>query len=48
MMVLRVRLEMLCQVVDALREDRNLNFWGSGVGVVGLVIANELGLAVFA
>src|SRR5205809_1193900 len=47
-MVLRVGLEMFGQVVDAFAEDCDLDFRGSGVAVVGLVAANQLGLAVFA
>src|SRR6476660_30723 len=33
-MILRVRLEVLGQVIDALGENGDLNFWGTGVGVV--------------
>ena len=47
MVILRVRLEVLSQVVDAFAENRDLNFWGAGVRIVGLVTADELGLAVF-
>src|SRR5262249_25001136 len=47
MMVLRVRFEMLGQVVDAFAENGDLNFGGPGVGVVCLVGANQFGLAVF-
>jgi hypothetical protein len=47
-MVLCVRLEVLGQVVDAFAENRDLYFRGSGVGVVRAVVANQLGLAVFA
>src|SRR5690349_21282922 len=35
-MILRVRLEVLCEVVDALAEERHLNFWGPGVAIVCL------------
>ena len=47
MMIACVRLEMFGQVVDALAENGHLNFRGTGVGVVRLVAANELGLAIF-
>jgi hypothetical protein len=47
-MILRVGLEVLCQIVDAFAEDRDLYFGGAGVCVVGFVTANELGFAVFA
>jgi hypothetical protein len=30
-MILGVRLEVLCEVVDPLAEERDLNFWRSGV-----------------
>ena len=45
-MVLRVGLEVLREVVDALAEKRDLNFRGPGVAVVGLVIADDAALAV--
>src|SRR5262245_637877 len=45
--ILGVRLEMFRQVIDALAENRDLYFGGSGVCVVGLVTANQLGLAGF-
>src|SRR5262249_4542441 len=48
MMVFGVCLEVLGQVVDAFAEECNLDFRGAGVAVVGLITANQLGLAVFA
>ena len=47
-MILRVGLEVFGEVVDAFAENRDLHFRGSGVGVVGLVAADQFGLAVFA
>ena len=47
MVVLGVGLEMFGQVVDALGEDRDLNFRGAGVCFVLLVVADEGGLLVF-
>src|ERR1700752_644465 len=44
MMILGVGLEMLGQVVDALAENRDLNFRRSRVSFVRLVAANQLGL----
>src|SRR5262245_42657208 len=41
-----VGFEMLCQVVDSLAEKRNLNFGGSGVVLVGLVIADDFSLVI--
>src|SRR6476659_3419203 len=45
-MVLRVGLEMLGEVIDALTEERDLNFGGSGIAVVCLVRSDKVGLAV--
>src|SRR5271167_2649316 len=47
MMILRVGLEVLGEVVDALAENRNLYFGRTGVRVVRLVGANQFRLAVF-
>src|SRR3954467_12087029 len=47
-MVLRVRLEMVGQIADALAEERNLHFRGSGVALMGSVAADDFGLAVLA
>ena len=46
MVILRVGLEVFGQVVDALAEERNLNFRGAGIGVVSLVRADDVGLAI--
>src|SRR6266851_2360613 len=46
MVILGVGLEVFGQVVDALAEDGHLDFRGAGVSIMGLVTANELGLAV--
>src|ERR1700722_2287879 len=48
MVILGVRLEMIRQVVDAFAQNGDLYFRGTGVCVVRLVTANQLGLAVFA
>jgi len=34
MMIFAVRLEMILELLDTLAEDRNLNFWRTGVGLV--------------
>src|SRR6478735_6262559 len=39
-MILRVRLEMLGEVVDALTQKRNLNFGGPGIALVCLVCSH--------
>src|SRR4029079_7268315 len=44
--ILRVRLEMFREVVDALAQDGDLSFRRSGVLSVGLVAADDVGLAV--
>src|SRR5215216_3719385 len=41
MVILAVGLEVLGQVVDAFAENRDLNFWGAGVFVVLLVVADD-------
>ena len=46
MMILGVRLEMFRQVIDALAEQRDLDFGGTGVGSMGLVRADDFGLAI--
>src|SRR5205823_2623791 len=46
-MILRVRLEVLGQVVDALAENSDLDLRGPRVGLVCFVTANEFGLAIF-
>src|SRR5207247_9238173 len=46
-MVLRVRLEVVGQVVDALAENSDLDLRGPRVGLVCFVTANEFGLAIF-
>src|SRR5262245_48260842 len=48
MMILRVRLEVLREVVDALAQKRDLNFRGPGVAVVCLVRPDDAALAVLA
>src|SRR5438132_1514531 len=45
--ILCVRLEVLRQVVDAFAENRDLDFRGSGVGVVGSITAYQLCFAIF-
>jgi hypothetical protein len=42
-MILRVGLEVLGQLADALAEDGNLHFWTSGVGVMGAKSRNDVG-----
>src|SRR5471032_1533767 len=44
--ILRMRLEMLCQVVDAFTENGYLHFRGTGVRFVSFVAADELCLAI--
>src|SRR6185437_14180906 len=46
--VFRVRLEMFGEVADALAEERDLHFRGSGVALMGCVAADDFGLAVLA
>src|SRR4029434_9407888 len=46
MMVLRMYLEMLGQVIDALAQERHLNFRRSCVGVVGSIRSDDAGLTV--
>src|SRR5438128_894289 len=46
MVVLRVRLEMLGEVVDALAENGHLYFRGTGVSFVGFVVADQLCLTI--
>src|SRR3954454_23076125 len=45
-MIFRVGLEMFGQVVDALAEERDLDLGRSGVLSVGLVAADDVGLAI--
>ena len=47
MMVILVGFEVLGEGVDAMCEDRNLNFGRTGVTFVGLVLINELLLDFF-
>src|SRR5262245_23270890 len=47
LMILCVRLEMFRQIVDAFTENGDLNFRGTGVGVVRPVVADQFGLAIF-
>src|SRR6476620_5981002 len=47
-MILRVRLEVLCQIVDALAQESDLNFRGTRVLDVGLVGTDDVGLAILA
>jgi hypothetical protein len=47
-MILGVRLEMFSQVIDALAEQRHLNFGRARIGCVGLVGTDNLGLAILA
>src|SRR5450830_218425 len=42
--VLRVRLEVVRQVRDAVGEQRDLDFWRAGILLVGLVITDDLRL----
>ena len=46
-MILRVRLEVLGEIADAFAENSDLNFWRAGIGVVGAVRGDELGLTIF-
>ncbi len=46
MVILRVDFEVLCEVVDALAEESDLNFRRSGVAVMRFVIADDPGLAI--
>src|SRR5262245_14502273 len=46
MVVLRVGLEVLGQIADAIAEKRDLDFRGACIAVVGFVRADDLGLAV--
>src|SRR6185503_13843844 len=46
MMVLRVNLEMLGEIVDALAQERHLDFRRSGIAVVRPVCPDDPGLAV--
>jgi len=43
-MILRVRLEVLGQIGDSIREKRNLHFRGARVALVDGVLGNEVGL----
>src|SRR5689334_11955510 len=45
-MILRVGLEVLGEVADAIAEKRDLDFRGTCIAVVGFVRADDLGLAV--
>src|SRR5690349_12903862 len=47
MMILHMRLEVLGQVVDALAENRDLNFGRAGIGVVGSIGSDQCGFAIF-
>ena len=42
MMVLAVRFEMILELLDALAEDRNLDFWRTGVSFVNSVLSYYL------
>ena len=42
MIVLLMDLEMLCKLVDPLREQRDLNLWRPGIAFVGLEITYYL------
>jgi hypothetical protein len=44
--ILRVRLEVLGEIGDALAEERDLDFRGPGVLRVGLVRTDDVGLAI--
>lgn len=46
-MVLRVRLEVLRQVGDAVREECDLHFWRSGIDVVDSIRGYELSFLLF-
>jgi hypothetical protein len=42
-MILRVRLEVLGEVSDAIREKSNLHFGGAGIAVVRAILGNQVG-----
>ena len=44
-MILAVRLEMILELQNALAQDRNLNFWRTGIGLVNTVCCDYLLLA---
>src|SRR4029453_2539094 len=48
MVVFRMRLEVLGEIADALAQERDLHFGGSGVALMGSVAADDFGLAVLA
>ena len=48
MVVLRVRLEMVGQVIDAFGEDRDLDFRRTGVAFLGRVLRNDFVFCVLA
>jgi hypothetical protein len=46
-MILRVSLEVLGQVGDAVREECDLHFWRSGIDVMDSIRGDELGFLLF-
>ena len=46
MVVLRVRLEVLGQVTDSFAQDRYLNLWGSGIGIMQPIRPDEVGFLI--
>ena len=47
MMVFLVDLEVIGQIVDSLRQDRDLNFGGAGISLVQSILLNNLLLFFF-
>src|SRR4029077_6408285 len=48
MIVLAVRLEMLCEIGNPLGQDRDLDFWRTGIAGLGRIFLDELLLALSA
>ena len=46
MVILRVSLEVFREIADALAQDRHLNLWRSGVGLMRTITADEIRLPV--
>src|SRR5688572_18611604 len=44
MMILRVRLEVLSEVGNAVREECDLHFWRPGIGVMDAILVDEVRL----
>jgi hypothetical protein len=47
MMVMRMRLQMLCELINPLGKQRYLDFGGAGVTIVHLEIRNDSALLLF-